>query len=88
MPDWLRYGLTIMIEPSSLARSPCIEVLDQDMAAILRQKSSAERLEIAFGMWRFARDTIRRVVAIQHPEWTPEQISQETARRLLHDGSR
>lgn len=77
-----------MIKPSSPPRSPCIEVLDPDMAVVLRQKSPAERLEIAFSMWRFARDTIRRIVAVQHPEWTSEQIAQETARRLLRDGTR
>lgn len=68
-------------------RKPCIEVVDDDMAEILRQKTPAERLQIAWGMWRFARDTIRRVVADQHPDWCDIEIQREATRRLTH-GSR
>lgn len=67
-----------------MRRGTKIEVVDDDMAAILREKTSAERLEIAFGMWRFARDTLRRVVAVEHPEWSADQLQREVARRLLH----
>jgi hypothetical protein len=65
-------------------RRPCIEVVDDVMAAVLRDKSSAERLEIAYGMWRFARDTIRRAVAAQHPRWLDEEVKREATRRLVH----
>ncbi|NQT15063.1 MAG: hypothetical protein HQ582_20065 [Planctomycetes bacterium] len=65
-------------------RPPCIEVVDDLMADVLRAKSPAERLAISFGMWRFARDTIRRVVAGQHPDWSDEKIKREATRRLVH----
>jgi hypothetical protein len=65
-------------------RQPVVERIDPQVAAILRHKTPAEKLEMAFGMWRFARDTIRRVVAMQHPDWTPEEVQRETARRLSH----
>lgn len=65
-------------------RPPCIEVIDDDMAAVLRAKTPAERLTIAWNIWRFARDTIRRNVAAQHPDWSADEVQRETARRLLH----
>jgi hypothetical protein len=59
-------------------------VLDDKMAAILRNKSPAERLASAFSMWRFARDTIRRNVARQHPGWSAAEVDREVARRMSH----
>jgi hypothetical protein len=63
---------------------PRIECVDEDMAAVLRQKSPAERLEIAAGLWRFARDLIQRLLREEHPDWTDAQINAEVARRLSH----
>ncbi len=60
------------------------EVLDDRMAAILRTKSPAERLAIAFGMWRFARDTLRRNIAREHPDWSDAEVAQQVARRISH----
>jgi hypothetical protein len=60
------------------------DAVDDTMAMILRSKTPAERLEIAFGMWRYARNTILRIVQAEHPEWDPVEVQRETARRLLH----
>ena len=62
-----------------------IECVDDDMAALLRTKTSAERTQIAYHLWRFARDTIYHQVASQHPDWSPEEVQRETGRRLLHE---
>ena len=51
------------------------DAVDDVMAMILRSKTPAERLEIAFGMWRYARDTILRIVQAEHPEWLPAECS-------------
>lgn len=59
------------------------EVVEVDMVAVLREKTPAQRLSIAFGLWRFARATLRRRLAADHPDWTPEQVAQEAARRML-----
>lgn len=67
------------------ARAPVIEVVDHDMAAVLRAKTEGQRYEIALGLWRFARATIRRRVAAEHPDWTQDQVYREATRRLLHD---
>lgn len=68
-----------MIEPLS-----DFDAVDDKMAEILRAKSPADRLAIAGGMWRYARDTILRVVRAEHPEWSSDQVQRETAKRLLH----
>jgi hypothetical protein len=57
-------------------------MVDDAMAAILRRKTEAERLAIAFGMWDFAQQMIRANLAAEHPDWTAEQIQRETARRM------
>jgi hypothetical protein len=51
----------------------------------LRSKTPAERLAIAWGMWTFARDTLRRSVAAQHPDWSEDEVNREAARRLAHE---
>lgn len=61
-----------------------IEVLSDRMAEVLREKSPAERLSIAHGMWKHARQMILSNLRAEHPEWSAEEIDQETARRLSH----
>lgn len=60
------------------------EVVDDAMVEVLRTKTESERLEIAFGMWRFARDTIRQTVAAEHPDWDEDKIRCEVATRMSH----
>ena len=66
-------------------RKPCIEQMDPEMVEVLRQKTPAERLAIAWGLWRFARDTLRRTVAAQHPDWTEFEVHVEATRRLVNE---
>jgi hypothetical protein len=61
-----------------------LEWVDDDMAAIFRAKTPAERLEVAFSIWRSARDMLASILRSQHPDWSREQIEAETARRLSH----
>jgi hypothetical protein len=60
------------------------EVMDEGMVEVLRKKTPAERLAIAQGMWRYARDLLRATLWGQHRDWSEEQINRETARRLSH----
>jgi hypothetical protein len=60
------------------------ESVDDETAAILRAKTPAERLQIAGGMWRFAREMIVCVLKQEHPDWDEERIRKEAARRLSH----
>jgi hypothetical protein len=61
-----------------------IEVVDDDMARILRTKTGAERLAIASGMFAFARRMIASHLAAEHPDWDEERIQRETSRRISH----
>ncbi len=60
------------------------EILDDRVAAILRRKTPAERLEMTFAMWRLAQELVRGAVRAEHPAWSEEEIRRETARRMSH----
>ena len=59
------------------------EVIDDDMAALLRRKTPAQRLASAHAMWRYARDRTDVLLRRQHPEWTDAQLKAEMRRRML-----
>jgi hypothetical protein len=59
-----------------------MEIPNPVMVRVLTDKSPAERLAIAQGMWRSAREMLRNVPRSEHPEWTREQVDAEVARRL------
>ncbi len=63
---------------------PVIETIDDRTAEILRQQGPAERLEMAFGMWRSAREIITSVLVTEHPDWSEDAVAAEVARRLSH----
>ena len=60
------------------------EVLSDEMAAILRSKTPAERLAIPFGMWRSAWQMIYHSSKQLHPEWSDEEVKRHTIRRMSH----
>jgi len=61
-----------------------IEVVDDRIAEILREKTSTERLKQAFGMWHSARIQLTYYLKSLHPEWDEKLIQKEVARRLSH----
>ena len=61
-----------------------IEVVDDQMAAVLREKTGAERLRIADSLFRFARCMIRSRLRAEHSDWSDAQVNRETARRISH----
>jgi hypothetical protein len=60
------------------------EVVDDDMARILRSKTGAERLKIASDLFASARRMIASHLAAEHPDWDEERIQRETSRRISH----
>lgn len=60
------------------------EIVDDRVAEILRKKTPAERLAIADGMWRFARDMIHAIISREHPDWPEDEIRRQVARRMSH----
>jgi hypothetical protein len=65
-------------------KRPVVEVMDDAMADILRQKTEAERLRIAGRMWQSARVILRGAIRTEYPEWTVDQVNREIARRISH----
>jgi len=61
-----------------------IEVIDEEMAATLRLKTGAERLEIASRLFGSARRMLLSHLRSLHPDWDQGQIEREAARRLSH----
>lgn len=61
-----------------------IEVVSEDMAAILRRKTGAERLAIASRMFGSARRMLISHLRSVHPDWDAAQIEREAAQRLSH----
>lgn len=65
-------------------RQPFFEVMDDDMADILRQKTEVQRLRIAGQMWKSARAILRGAIRTEHPDWDTEQVNREIASRISH----
>lgn len=61
-----------------------LDVVDDDMARILRGMTGAERLKIANDMFVSARRMLASHLAAEHPDWDQERIEKETARRISH----
>jgi hypothetical protein len=62
-----------------------IEVMDRAMVDVLRRKTPAERLAIASGMWISTRTMLLSQRAERHPDWEPERVAREVARRMSND---
>lgn len=58
------------------------EIMDDAMADALRDKTPGQRLAMLDSMWRMARDLIRGKLRQDNPEWSEDQLTHETARRL------
>lgn len=68
-----------------------LEVVDDEMAEVLRKKTGAERLQIAFGMFAAARRMLTRHLTARHPDGDEERVEREVARRISRgavDGAR
>jgi len=59
-----------------------IEVVDDEVAEVLRRKTPAERIKIGFDMWISARKMLIAHLTRSHPDWKTEKVHKEVARRL------
>jgi hypothetical protein len=62
-----------------------IEVVEEEMAAVLRTKTGAERLRIASAMVEAARRMMASHLATEHPEWDERRVQEEVSRRIAGD---
>jgi hypothetical protein len=60
------------------------EIIDDQMAEVLREMTVQQRLAVANRMWVSANNAIGHILRSEHPDWTHEQVQRETARRMLH----
>ncbi len=67
-------------------QSKTVETMDSEMARVLIAKPEAERLGVAWGMWRSARTMLARMLASEHPDWTTDQVQTDVA-RMMTDGT-
>ncbi len=61
-----------------------IEIIDDTMAKIFREKTPQQRLAIAFGMWSSARKQLTNYLRSEHPDWDDSMIQEEVVKRLSH----
>ena len=59
-----------------------IEVVDDDVAAILRRKSPGERLAQMFSANRTMRLLLEAHIGRLNPDWSRERVLAEVARRM------
>jgi hypothetical protein len=66
-----------------MQKSPLrIEVIDDDLAEVLRQKTPAQKIEMIGAANRTARLLAAAGVRHQHPDWDETQIQSEVRRRV------
>jgi hypothetical protein len=59
-----------------------VEIVDEDVARILRTKTGAERLSIAFGLYTSARRMLTNMLKADHSDWSEQQVREEVIRRF------
>jgi hypothetical protein len=70
---------------SSKGKLPAnIEMVDDQMADILRAKTGAERLRIASDMYASARRMLLSHLRAEHADWDEQRLLREATRRLSH----
>ncbi len=62
-----------------------IEVVTDEMAAVLRRKTGAERLAILDRLFTFATQLLQSRLRADHPDWSDQQIAAAAAERLTGD---
>jgi hypothetical protein len=59
------------------------EAMDEPQARFIRRLSGAQRLEISWQMWDWARELVQARVREVHPEWSQTRLDYEVAKRML-----
>jgi hypothetical protein len=72
------------VDPLKDKRPMVIEVIDDDIAQILRAKTGAESLRIANDMYESARQMLSSFLRSENPEWDDARVQLEVVRRLSH----
>jgi len=65
-----------------IKRAPVIEVVDDEMADVLRRKTGAERLQIVDALYRAAWQLAESNIRSSHPDWTVVPVRSAVAQRI------
>jgi hypothetical protein len=65
-----------------------IEVVDPQMAAIYREMSTEQKGLIVAEAHETMRAMLKARIQFDHPDWSPQAVDREIARRLLGDAAR
>lgn len=67
-----------------MERKLVIDRFDPVTVEIYRRMPAGQKLQIASGLWKTARQMVRAGIKLQHPHWTDEQVDRLTASRMSH----
>ena len=73
--------------PLGASRKPCVEVLDEAMAHVLREKTPVERIAMVLDAERTMRLLLKADVSWRHPDWNSQLVAEEVARRFCNGSS-
>jgi hypothetical protein len=62
-----------------------LDVVDAQVARVLRAKSGMERLRLAHEAWELARERLTAFLSAQHRDWEQEAVRREVAKRLSRE---
>lgn len=71
-----------MVDVTSNSLPPDEDRISPEMAEVYRQKTPAQRLRIAFSMWRSGQKIVAAAVKNRFPNWSEQQRQQEIAQRM------
>lgn len=58
------------------------EIIDDQMAEILRRKTDLQRLRSVDSFWRSARAILRAAILTEHPDWDRTMVNKNVSRRI------
>lgn len=70
------------MNPNENATCINFEIIDDQMAEILRRKTDLQRLRSVDSFWRSARAILRAAILTEHSDWDIAKINKEVARRI------
>lgn len=83
-------GLTAFKSCANMGPAPMqiddrdLEIVDDEMAAVFRGKTPAERLRVAFRLWKSTWLMLERLLRSQHPDWDDLTVKAEVVKRMSH----
>ena len=62
-----------------------LDIIDAEVARVLRAKTGMERLRLAHEAWELARERLTAFLSAQHPDWEGEEVRRQVAKRLSRE---